>query len=79
MPARKFDADQHDPAEVAHGERIHDACGYRWPGSTLYTASGDHRCWRTSPEHRSHLCTCGAIELPASLRRAVLATDWRMW
>ena len=45
-------------------------CAYRWAASSdkPCTASviGEHVCSRTSPEHRSHHCVCGAVVLPAA-------------
>ena len=47
-------------------------CARRWTARTdePCTASvvDEHVCRRTSPEHRSHHCVCGAVLLPA--RRA---------
>ena len=42
---------------------IQRACGYRWSDDVVCSSTGVHVCWRTSPEHRSHICTCEAIEL----------------
>jgi hypothetical protein len=46
----------------------HTVCAHRWPavGDEPCTASvvGEHVCSRTSPEHRSHHCVCGAILRP---------------
>jgi hypothetical protein len=25
-----------------------------------------HACWRMSAGHRTHMCTCGALDLPAT-------------
>ena len=48
------------------GDPTHQAarvCGYTWIDEIPCTANGEHMCWRTSPEHRTHLCTCEAIDL----------------
>jgi hypothetical protein len=48
------------------GDPTHQAarvCGYTWIDEIPCTASGEHMCWRTSPEHRTHICTCEAIDL----------------
>lgn len=44
-------------------------CAHRWASANAdepCTASvnGEHICSRTSPEHRSHDCVCGATLLP---------------
>ncbi len=39
------------------------ACGYRWSDDVVCSSTGVHVCWRSSPEHRSHICVCEAIEL----------------
>jgi hypothetical protein len=41
-------------------------CGRRWTDATQCTSGGEHVCWRTSPEHRSHICTCEAVELQST-------------
>jgi hypothetical protein len=48
------------------GDPTHQAarvCGYRWTDEIPCTTEGEHMCWRTSPEHRTHICTCEAIDL----------------
>ena len=39
------------------------ACGYRWTAGPTCSSGDEHVCWRTTPEHRTHLCTCEAIRL----------------
>jgi hypothetical protein len=38
-------------------------CRYRWTDDVNCTGGENHVCWRTTPDHRTHLCTCEAIEL----------------
>jgi hypothetical protein len=49
---------------VGDGNRpVARICGHRWTDEVGCTDAGEHVCWRTSREHRSHICTCEAIEL----------------
>jgi len=45
-------------------------CAHRWAARTdePCTASviGEHVCSRTSAEHRTHHCVCGAVLLPTA-------------
>ena len=63
MSTPTTDVDSREPGTVVPAEQAHDVCGYRWTGAVPCEAGADHECWRTSSEHRSHLCTCEAVEL----------------
>ena len=44
-------------------------CRYSWSDETDCIADAEHVCWRSSPGHRTYLCTCGSIQVrrdPAS-------------
>ena len=49
-------------------------CGYTWIDEIPCTETGEHMCWRTSPEHRSHICTCEAIDLRPAVASPIVTT-----
>ena len=49
-------------------QQVARICGHRWTDDVTCTGgNGEHVCWRSTPEHRTHLCTCEAIELRAPI------------
>ncbi|MFB9186487.1 hypothetical protein ACFFX1_50910 [Dactylosporangium sucinum] len=38
-------------------------CGQRWTDTRTCQAGPEHRCTRASPDHRSHICACHAVQL----------------
>lgn len=51
------------PARLDIVDRGNGSCGHNWIGSTACASGSAHLCSRTSPDHRSHLCSCQAVEL----------------
>jgi hypothetical protein len=60
MPAPTAGADSYDSVTPAPAM---SACGYRWTAGMTCDAGPEHSCARTSPDHRSHMCRCEAVEL----------------
>ena len=58
MPTPPFDVDPREPGAAARG-----GCGYRWTNGTPCHTGSHHPCARTSPDHRTHMCPCEALEL----------------
>jgi len=69
-PIAETDAFRLSPAEQADG-----VCGYQWTDHRTCDSGSAHVCSRTRADHRSHLCSCQAVELRTAthLRRATNA------
>ena len=76
MPTPTVETDHRQPG-LTEG-----TCGHRWVGLRACDLGPEHGCSRTSPEHRSHLCTCQAVELrtathlPLDASRPLLPSAW---
>jgi hypothetical protein len=77
MPAPNAEAEPFRPGTV---ELAHGTCGYQWTNDTACGVRSAHTCSRIRMDHRSHLCSCQAVELRtathlrAASRPAVPAT-----
>jgi hypothetical protein len=62
------------PIEPRNGE---GPCAVRWASGEAcrIDADGDHRCWRRGV-HRTHLCDCGAIKVPATTAPSTCSYRW---
>jgi hypothetical protein len=60
-------------ARVNFSSLTQRTCGYRWYDEQPCADAESHECWRASPEHHSHMCTCEAIELRTSPRVSIAA------
>ena len=64
MPRTANDpSDDHFARPAARQRPPQRACGHRWTGSTPCTNGPAHVCWRTGPEHRTHICICEAVQI----------------
>jgi hypothetical protein len=69
MPALNAET---DPFRLNVSGRPHGACGYQWTNDKACDPGTEHLCSRIRADHRSHLCSCQAVELRTAthLRRA---------
>jgi hypothetical protein len=71
MPAPTVDAESREPSAADSGPTAPSVCGHRWADETACRSGTEHSCARTSPDHRSHLCTCEAVELRTATHKRV--------
>lgn len=65
-----------DAFRLSAVEQADGACGYQWSDHRTCDSGSAHVCSRIRADHRSHLCSCQAVELRTAthLRRATSTT-----
>jgi hypothetical protein len=68
MPALPLDADPDWPSTSDDADAT---CAYRWTDAAACPAGDEHSCSRMSQDHRTHLCSCNAVDVQPSNRLRV--------
>ena len=69
MPAPIAETESSRPSAAEHAG---GSCGYEWTDQRACDAGSAHVCSRIRADHRSHLCSCQAVEMRTAthLRRS---------
>ena len=56
-----------ESVRLSAAEPVDEPCGYEWTDHRACDAGSAHVCSRIRADHRSHLCSCQAVELRTAI------------